>query len=598
MQNQQNTGYSNQTIVNATNVGTLKLRWSLQLGSSKLGGLSGSPVVSNNLVYVTSSLSIYAINESTGKIKWSDGPGNVTGAISTRVGVTIANGFVFAGTDSNLLLKLNAVTGAEIASVSIVQNIIGSLISYQGAQATPLVYNGQVIIGETLGDAGARGFVRAFNESNLNLLWTFYTVPPAPISSANQASYGNSWGTNGSTGCECGGGAVWNVPAVDPKTGTIFFGTGNPSPGTTSGVLARTPVYNNGVTPYPNLYTDSIIALNSTDGKLIWYFQEVPGDQNDHDQGMPVQLFSTMINGSTTPSMVVGGGSKDGYYYVLNETNGKMFYKVKAGVHENDNSTAGSVPPSQIFPGMDGGLNTFTSFDPLTNMIYAVAHNKPQNCTYSVTACPKYHLNSTLYAINASSGNIVWQTNFNNGGLSGGVSSTNNLVFTSDGNHTFYALNGFTGSVLWSHHDPSGGGAGTVLWTWGAPSITNGTVFETTMGTSTTGMVEAFMPGNLLPTVTISLGSVSESVVHGHSIANIATIAGGTQLISFTVSGLPSKAKLTWTFNPVADSTSGVSDKLTVKTSTTTHRGTFVITIIARGTDGNSAKTTFRLTVT
>ncbi|MFI5420771.1 MAG: PQQ-binding-like beta-propeller repeat protein, partial [Nitrososphaerales archaeon] len=529
---------------------------------------------------------------------WSDGPGNSTGAVSTRVGVTIADGFVFAGTTSNLVLKLNAVTGAEIANVSIVQNVLGSLISYQGAQATPLVYNGRVIIGETLGDAGARGLVRAFNESNLNLLWTFYTVPPAPINSTNQVSYGNSWGTNGTTGCACGGGAVWNVPAVDPATGIIFFGTGNPSPGTTNGVLVRTPVYNNGVTPYPNLYTNSVIALNSTDGKLVWYFQEVPGDQNDHDQGMPIQLFTAMINGSTTPSKVIGAGGKDGYYYALNETNGRMFYKVKTGVHENDNSSAGSVPPSQIFPGMDGGLNTLSSFNPLTNMIYTVAHNKPQNCTYSVTACPKYHLNSTLYAINASSGNIVWQMNFTSGGLSGGVSSTNSLVFTSDGNHTFYALNGLTGSVLWSHHDTSGGGAGTVLWTWGAPSITNGTVFETTMGTSTTGLVEAFMPANLLPTVAISLSSASESVLHGHSIANIAKIVGGAQFVYLTVSGLPNGARLTWAFNPIVDSTSGVVDKLTIKTSTTTHRGTFVITIIARGTDGNSGRRTFRLTVT
>ncbi|MFI5421950.1 MAG: hypothetical protein ACHQ1H_13360, partial [Nitrososphaerales archaeon] len=81
MQNQQNTGYSNQTIVNASNVGTLGLRWSLHLGSSKLGGLSGTPVVFNDIIYVTSSSSIYAINESTGKIMWSDGPGNSTGAV-------------------------------------------------------------------------------------------------------------------------------------------------------------------------------------------------------------------------------------------------------------------------------------------------------------------------------------------------------------------------------------------------------------------------------------------------------------------------------------------------------------------------------------
>ena len=85
-------------------------------------------------------------------------------------------------------------------------------------------------------------------------------------------------------------------------------------------------------------------------------------------------------------------------------------------------------------------------------------------------------------------------------GLGGGASTTNDLVFTADGNHNFYAMDATNGTVLWTRHDTSGGGV-TWYWSWGAPSIVNGMVFETTMGTSTTGKLEAFaLPSEITTT--------------------------------------------------------------------------------------------------
>ena len=42
--------------------------------------------------------------------------------------------------------------------------------------------------------------------------------------------------------------------------------------------------------------------------------------------------------------------------------------------------------------------------------------------------------------------------------LGGGASTTNDLVFTADGNHNFYAMDATNGTVLWTRHDTSGGG--------------------------------------------------------------------------------------------------------------------------------------------
>lgn len=483
MQNQQNTGYSPQTIINTSNVASLQPVW-----STPLSALRGTPVIVNGTVYVEGPDSIVAVNESTGNIIWTDNKASIGYAIKSRVGVTVDHGNVYAGTTNNYLLSINATTGALNWAVLITQNITGSLVKYQGAEATPLVYQGKVIVGETLGDNGVRGVLQAFNETNGALLWTFYTVPPDPMNATNQGGYLNpngslSWGTNGTSGCDiCGGGAVWNVPAVDPNNGVLYFGTGNPYPFQS---YTRSPNET-----YCALWTDSVIALNSTNGKMIWGFQEDCDDQYDLDQGMPVQLFNTTINGQETE--VVGAGGKQGYYYELDALTGAMIYNVTVGIHLNGYQT----PPhfnGTIYPSSNGGINTFSTYNPTTNMIYTEANNQPGNCR----TCER---NSTLYAINASSGAIAWNVNMSI--EAGGVSSTNNLVFTT-GNHTFLAFNAETGSVLWNYSEASGDSS--YRWNWGPPSIVDGMVFYTTWGTNgkllafaipeTVNFVESGLPG-------------------------------------------------------------------------------------------------------
>ncbi|MFI5421456.1 MAG: PQQ-binding-like beta-propeller repeat protein, partial [Nitrososphaerales archaeon] len=162
-QNQQNTGYSPQTLISASNIVSLTLKW-----STKIGGLTGTPVISNGIVYVTSLLpasqtksSIYAVNESTGKIIWIDGPTHATKlTFSTSVGVTIDSGSVFAATYNNQLVRLNALTGAVQWTSNILKGTTGSAnLVYKGPEATPLVFKGFVIVGETFGDGnpGVRG---------------------------------------------------------------------------------------------------------------------------------------------------------------------------------------------------------------------------------------------------------------------------------------------------------------------------------------------------------------------------------------------------------------------------------------------------------
>src|SRR5579864_4011469 len=99
------------------------------------------------------------------------------------------------------------------------------------------------------------------------------------------------------------------------------------------------------------------------------------------------------------------------------------------------------------------------------------------------------------------------------------------------------------------------------------------------------------------PTVSMSLRPTSGTVMKGRSISTVATISGGIQTVYLTASSLPRGVSISWNANPVTDSFSGVRDTITLYTSHTAQKGTFTITFNAIGADGNTATTSYTLTI-
>jgi hypothetical protein len=133
-------------------------------------------------------------------------------------------------------------------------------------------------------------------------------------------------------------------------------------------------------------------------------------------------------------------------------------------------------------------------------------------------------------------------------------------------------------------------------WSSGSPNTIS---FSSASSSSTTATIKG--PGSILAkfvaTVALSLNPTSGSVTRGSSTTDAATIKGGSQSVTFSVLGLTPGITATWSSNPITDSPSGVTSKVTIHVSSSAARGTYALNIIAKGSDGKSSKMTFTLKV-
>ena len=95
----------------------------------------------------------------------------------------------------------------------------------------------------------------------------------------------------------------------------MYFGIANPAP------FPGAPGYPNGTSrPGPNLYTDSVVALDVDTGKLRWFYQVTPHDILDRDQ---VHVMLTHAGGRD----VVLSAGKSGEVVGLDADTGKFLWK-------------------------------------------------------------------------------------------------------------------------------------------------------------------------------------------------------------------------------------------------------------------------------
>ena len=457
--------YSQLTQVNTENVKKLVPKWAFQIGTP-FDKFECTPLVVDGVMFITTPYStIYAVDARTGKEIWRydyelpDDLAICCGMVNR--GAAILGDKIFWVTLDAHLLALDAKTGTVLWD-----RVVGDLTNAESLTVAPLVVKDKVVVGISGAEYGIRGYIDAYYAETGEQAWRFYTVPSKDEPGGDTWA-GDSWMT--------GGGSAWVTGSYDPELNLVYWGTGNPAPD-----------WNGAVRRGDNLYTDCIVALDADTGKLKWYFQATPHDLWDWDGVSEPVLIDMEIDGAPVKALMQA--NRNGYFYVLDRTNGKFLYAStyceqnwSAGLDENGRPTVlPGVSTSEegtirVCPGVEGGKNWPPSaYNPNTNYLYVP----------SLELCGSYHQGRVFYvkglpylgsgmtaekdesgdmmmwghisAIDVSTGEIKWRhkTNFPQWG--GCLTTAGGLVFAGDLEGRFMALSAENGEVLWDFQTGSG----------------------------------------------------------------------------------------------------------------------------------------------
>ena len=453
-----NTRYSMLNQINTSNVGKLGVAWTQQEGTN-LTAFEGVPVVVKGTMYYTTNLDqVRAVNPTTGKLLWQYTPkvdfyhsvAGGGGGVPVNRGVAVANGRVYLLTFDARLIALQASTGEVLWDVSVANNIQG-----YGESSPPTYWNGLLFVGSQEGDAGLRGFVAAYDANTGKQVWRLYTIP-AP---------GHGWvPAQGNHG----GGDVWMPPTIDPSSGTLYVGTGNPSPDFTAVIR-----------PGCNQWANALVALDARTGKFKWGHSEFCNDVWDYDSLQSPLLFDITKNGRTV--RVVAHGNKGGQFFFYDASNGKVLATspyLACWSRPHLKPTPSGVT---VCPGVLGGIEySPPAYSPITQALYQPVDNEAQIFTTNPLANTQAHrlgevdtggsvsptgpITGAMVAVSAQTGKILWKVPVPKLMVGGSLATAGNLVFSGADDGIFRSFDAKSGKVLWQGNFGLGFGAAPIAY--------------------------------------------------------------------------------------------------------------------------------------
>ena len=317
--------YSPLEVINKSNVKGLRLLFSVALGGKSAGeSLQATPLVDDGFMYIVDSWGVvYKIDVrsgTSGKIVWKMDP-KLEKQDRNR-GVALWNDLVISvtGYDSRVIAT-NKDTGQIVWDKNLLDQADLELT------AAPLALKDTVLIGASGGDRGLRNWLAALDARTGELKWKTYSVPaPGEPGSETWKDKVNAWQT--------GGGAFYGTGSYDPTTNMTYWGSGNP-----------VPAYDSSFRPGDNLFTNSAIAFDASNGKIMWWHQYTPNDNKDYDETGSHIVIDTKVDGEDRK--ILSHAARNGFQYIFDRINGQF---LKATQHVKEVSWTKGIDPETGMP--------------------------------------------------------------------------------------------------------------------------------------------------------------------------------------------------------------------------------------------------------
>ncbi|MDB5570156.1 MAG: Pyrrolo-quinoline quinone [Hyphomicrobiales bacterium] len=316
------TRYSGLDQINVSNVKNLQVAFTFSTGVNK--GHESAPLVVGSTMYVLSPYPniLYALDltQPGAPLKWRYNPKPDAAAQGVACcdvvnrGPTYANGRIFFTTLDAHVVAVNADTGEEMWKTK-----VGEINKGETMTMAPLVAKDKVVVGNSGGEYGVRGWVQALDAASGKSVWKAYSTGPdrdVKIGPSFKPFYDgdkgqdlgvSTWPPNA---WEQGGGTVWGWMSYDPDLNLLYHGTGNPGP------------WNANQRPGDNKWTTGIFARDPDTGDARWYYQTAQHDIHDWDTINEQVLLDMEWDGQMRKVLVHPG--RTGFVYVLDRTTGEV----------------------------------------------------------------------------------------------------------------------------------------------------------------------------------------------------------------------------------------------------------------------------------
>jgi PQQ-dependent dehydrogenase (methanol/ethanol family) len=485
--------YSTLDQINAKNVSSLQVAWTMSTGV--LRGHEGSPLVVGNTMYIHTPFpnNVYAINLADQTYKWKYEPKQDATVVpvmccdTVNRGLAFGDGKIFLQQADTTLVALDAATGKVQWTVKNGDPKIGETNTN-----APHVFGSVILTGISGGEFGVHGRMHAYDIKTGKLLWKAYSTGPddqlmvdpaktmtwtngkmAPIGkdSSLKTWKGDQW--------KIGGGTTWGWYAYDPKLNLVYYGSGNPS------------TWNPNQRPGDNKWSMTIFARDLNTGVAKWVYQMTPHDEWDFDGVNEMVLADIKMAGKDVPALI--HFDRNGFGYTMNRVTCELLVAQKFDPQVNwstgvDMKTGRPVVDKKYSPGTTGpdvdvkdicpaALGSKdeqpSSYDPKSGLVFVPTNHvcmtyepfqieytagQPYvGATLTMFPTPNSHGGMGNYiAWDPATGKIVWSKPERFSVWSGALTTAGDVSFYGTLEGYIKAVSTKDGKELWKFKTPSG----------------------------------------------------------------------------------------------------------------------------------------------
>ena len=354
------------TQINAQNVANLKVAWVHRSGDVRQAGnmlsmktLEGALpksafmatpiVVDDTLYYCTPFDRVFALNPRDGTERWHFDPkvNMAQEPLTNCRGVSAwqdprptgkpCDHRIMLGTLDGRIVALDGATGQRCADfgnngeVDLNLGLSAHAAAEYSITSAPAILGDIVVTGSLVADSqridAPSGVVRAYDVRTGAFRWGWNPVPPGKAALDSEGHY-----VAGTTN-------VWSTISVDRERNLVIVPTGNSSPDYYGGDRGGDLDY----------YSSSVVALDATDGHVVWHYQTVHHDIWDYDVPAQPTFVDLKIDGVVHPSVVQV--TKMGLTFVLDRATGKPLFPIEERAAPQEGAVPGEyLSPTQPIP--------------------------------------------------------------------------------------------------------------------------------------------------------------------------------------------------------------------------------------------------------